>query len=83
MVKGTIQNGPLVEHTSYSGGDKTALVTQTMPQDGWSSIPKFVFKALHIKAGVQVRALSASRQRADSTFPTRDPPVNFGRLDLG
>jgi hypothetical protein len=26
-VEGTIQNGPLMEHTSYSGGDKVARVT--------------------------------------------------------
>ena len=27
VVKGTIQSGPLMEHTSYSGGDKVARVT--------------------------------------------------------
>jgi hypothetical protein len=27
VVKGAIQNGPLMEHTSYSGRDKVARVT--------------------------------------------------------
>ena len=34
VVKGTIQSGPLMEHTSYSGGDKVARVTATRSQGG-------------------------------------------------
>ena len=33
-VEGTIQNGPLMEHTSYWGGDKVARVTSNHAT-GW------------------------------------------------